>query len=497
MTNERENFRSFGVSCLTEQNEHEVSDILRRSKSTEDHRPKRRGKIVKLNSKPCSFSFSIFLGAMLVVAFTAVGVQAEDWKRFLGENGAATSADADLPTNWDAETNVAWKTELPGPGASSPIVVGDRVFLTCYSGYGVGKGGGKDIEKLTRHLVCFDKKSGLIKWERSVNNSGVKDEDPYKSYITQHGYATNTPISDGNAVYVFFGKPGLLAFDLDGNELWRKPIEHQVNETRWGSAASPILYGDQLIVNAVEECGKIFSISKKNGEQKWEFDTQSKLAYATPNLAKNKAGETELIVAVPNKVIGLNADTGKEKWYVTNNFDNEVNGSILVDDDIVFVYGGFRSVGSMAIRTGGEGDVTKSHVLWHTRDTSYVATPVLKEGHIYWVGETGIAHCVNAETGKRIYRKRLTGVRGGRGIKFFASMVVAGDHMFAASRRSGTFVLETKPEFNLVSQNVIAGDESEFNGTPAIADDCLYIRSNKFLYCITKNKEQGSGNQSE
>ena len=231
----------------------------------------------------------------------------------------------------------------------------------------------------------------------------MTDEDPYKSYITQHGYATNTPVSDGKAIYAFFGKPGLYAYDLEGKELWHKPIEHKTNETRWGSAASPILFGDQLIVNAVEECGKIFSLSKSDGEIKWEFDTKSTLAYATPNLVKTPAGETELIVAVPNKIIGLNAESGSEKWYVTNKFDNEVNASVIVEDDIIYVYGGFRSVGSMAVRAGGSGNVTDSHVLWSTRDTSYVATPVLKDKHLYWVSERGIAYCVNAETGERVY----------------------------------------------------------------------------------------------
>ena len=140
----------------------------------------------------------------------------------------------------------------------------------------------------------------------------------------------------------------------------------------------------------------------------------------------------------------------------------------------------------MAIRTGGEGNVTESHVIWNTRDTSYVATPVLKDDHIYWVSERGIAHCVNAKTGERIYRERLKGVQGGRGIKFFASMVVAGDNMFVVSRRSGTYVLKTTPEFKLVSHNHIKDDDSEFNGTPAISDNQMFIRSNKYLYCIGK-----------
>ncbi len=421
----------------------------------------------------------------LTLILTSCGLtDAEDWKRFLGKNGAATSANASIPTQWDAETNIKWKTELPGPGTSSPIVVGDRVFLTCYTGYGTGSDG--KIEDLKRHLMCFDRTNGDTLWSKAIDNSQVSDEDPYKSFITQHGYATNTPVSDGKTLYVFFGKPGLYAFDLEGNELWHKKIEYKTNETRWGSAASPILHGDHLILNAVEECGKVLSISKKNGDIAWEYVTKSTLAYATPNIVKTKSGTTELVVALPNKVVGLNPDDGVEKWIVTNKFDDEVNGSVIVDNDIVYIYGGFRSVGSMAIRTGGEGDVTKSHVIWNTQDTSYVSTPVLKDGHLYWVSEKGIAYCVKAETGERIYRQRLKGVQGGRGIKFFASMVVAGDNMFVVSRRSGTFVLKTEPTFELVNHNHIKSDDSEFNATPAISDNQMFVRSNKYLYCIAE-----------
>ena len=152
----------------------------------------------------------------------------------------------------------------------------------------------------------------------------------------------------------------------------------------------------------------------------------------------------------------------------------------------MYIYGGFRSVGSMAIRVGGQGNVTKSHVLWNTRDTAYVSTPILSDKHLYWIDEKGIAYCVKADSGERIYRKRVAGVRGGRGIKFFASMVSAGDHMFAVSRSSGTFVIKTTPEYELVSHNKIEGDDSEFNGTPAISGNQLFLRSNKFLYCIGK-----------
>ena len=209
---------------------------------------------------------NLFLLLVATVLMQCNRLEAQDWLQFRGAGGSA-SADADLPIKWDTNTNIKWKAELPGPGASSPIIVGDKVFLTCYSGYG-DKSKGK-IEDLKRHLLCFDRSNGEILWQKSFDNSSIADEDPYKSFITNHGYATNTPVSDGKSVYFFLGKLGLFAFDLNGNQLWKKEIEYKTNKTRWGSAASPILFGDSLILNAIEECGKVFSIAKADGEIKW------------------------------------------------------------------------------------------------------------------------------------------------------------------------------------------------------------------------------------
>ena len=419
---------------------------------------------------------------MLIGLVQFANVEAQDWMQFMGEHGSAANSNAKIPTTWDADTNIKWKTELPGRGASSPIIVGDRVFLTCYTGYGDGTE--SKIENLVRHVLCFNRSSGDLLWKKSIDNSTVKDEDPYKSFITHHGYATNTPVSDGKAVYVFFGKLGLFAFDLEGKELWKKQIEYTTNKTRWGSASSPILFGDNLILNAIEENGKVLSISKANGDINWEFEAETTLAYATPNLVTAANGEVELILPIPKRVIGLNPEDGTQKWYATNKFEGESNASVIIDKDIIYIYGGFRSVGSMAIRVGGTGDVTKSHVIWNTRDTSYVSTPILKDGHLYWIDENGIAFCVKSESGEQVYKKRVPGVRGGRGIKFFGSMILAGDHMYAVSRRSGTFVVKATPKYELVSHNKIEGDDSEFNGTPAISGNRMFVRSNKFLYCI-------------
>lgn len=418
-----------------------------------------------------------------IVALTAPDALAEDWPRFMGADGSSTTKGSVIPTEWDATKNVKWKTPLPGPGASSPIVVGDRIFLTCYTGYGDGtKGTAAD---LMRHLICLDRKTGDIKWKNSVANPEGTDEDPYKGYLTQHGYATNTPISDGKAVYNFFGRPGLFAYDLDGNQLWHRKFDSRVTKTRWGSAASPIFFGDNLILNTVEEDAHIYSLSCKDGSINWKFDTGANLIYATPNILTTATGEKELIIPAPDKVYGVDPNTGKQKWFINTTMKNEMNGSVIVNDDVAIMYGGFRDVGSVAVRGGGSGDVTDSHVVWTSKIWSYIATPVLKNDHLYWIDHNGIAYSMNAKTGDVTQKRRTPGVRGGRGVKFFASVLLSGDHVYAVSRNSGTFVLEATPEFELVTQNKL-DDDSEFNGSPAVSDNQLFLRSNKFLYCIGK-----------
>ena len=432
---------------------------------------------------------------LLVLFFCqTIVVEGNDWTRFLGTGGRATVERVNVPLEWNAKTNIQWKTALPGPGSSSPIVVGDRVFLTCYTGYGVkpvvdikksDKTAG-DINKLTRHLLCIDRKSGDIVWRKSIDNKSVKNEDPFKGYITYHGYATNTPISDGKWVFAFFGKAGLIAFDLEGNEKWRRTFEGKPNKMRWGSAASPIFHGNNLIVNAIDECGKILSIDKTSGDIKWEFDAETRMAYSTPALiVANK--KTELIVAAPNRVYGVDPETGKKNWFAKTTLDNEVNASIIVDGETAYIYGGYQGVGSLAVRAGGSGDVTDSHVLWTSRDTSYVSTPILKDNHLYWINKSGIAFCVDAKSGKQKYRKRVPGFSSARGVKMFASMVLLGDNIVSVSRKNGTTIWKAnKNEFELVRQNVIESDESSFNGTPTIVNNQLFLRSNKYLYCISE-----------
>jgi outer membrane protein assembly factor BamB len=307
-------------------------------------------------------------------------------------------------------------------------------------------------------------------------------EDPWRGYIREHGYASSTPICDGKLVYVFFGKTGVLAFDLEGHEIWRKNLGTESSNRKWGSAASPILYGNLLLVNASEESRTIYALDKTTGKEVWKIETdKTELTYNTPALVNLSNGAQEMVIAVPNEVWGFNPDTGDCTWWATTELRGNISPSVLGGEDVVYVFGGYPKIRSTAIRAGGKQDVTDTHTLWTSDDASYVPSPVEHDGHLYWVNERGLAYCMEAETGKVVYKEKLE-AKGT--MSFYASVVLANDKLYAVSRKSGTFVLAAKPTFELISHNLFDADTSDFNGSPAVSHGRLFLRSNKKLYCI-------------
>ncbi len=419
---------------------------------------------------------------------TPLLLRASDWPQFRGPDGSGISTeDKAPPLTWSDTENLAWKTPLPGPGNSSPIVAGNRVFITCYSGYGVDRSDPGDITELKRHLLCIDSKSGEKIWEKTVD--AEMPEDEYRGFITEHGYASSTPVTDGERVYVFFGKTGVLAFDFKtGKRLWQTNVGKESGNRRWGSAASPILYKDMVIVNSAEESQSIRALNKETGEEVWSAEAASmELVYNTPAVVSLKGGRDDLVLAVPNEVWGLNPENGKLRWFAEMTPDGNISPSVVVGEDaVVYVTGGYRNKGSIAVRAGGKGDVTQSHVVWTSNESSYVPTPVLHEGHLYWVNERGRGHCLDAESGELVYQESITGnlASGAKSRGVYASATLVDGKLIVPSRISGTFIIDASPEFNQIAQNRFTSDDSEFNGTPAITDGRLYLRSNKFLYCI-------------
>jgi len=413
--------------------------------------------------------------ALLVALFAGA-----DWTRFRGSDATGISSDKGLPTTWSATENVVWKTAMPGFGSSSPITLGDKIFLTCYTGYAQNPEQPGEQKKLVLHTLCVDRSTGKILW-----NKTREPELPETEYgagrIVLHGYASATPVTDGKAVYVFFGKSGVVKYDLDGKELWSASVGTATERHRWGSGASLILYKDFVVVNASAESQSIRALNKADGKQVWQFDGIAD-SWCTP-LVVSAAGKDELVVAERTHVYGLDPSNGKKLWFYAKPSDY-VCPSTIAHKGIVYIINSRFQAMLMAIQTGGRGDIGESHVKWtKERWTTRVSTPVYHEGHLYAIDQTGYARCVNAETGEEVYREKLE--IGGSGDKIYASVVAGDGKFYGVSRLDGTVVLALSPIFKKLAHNRL-GDESTFNATPAIVDGQLLLRSDKFLYCIGK-----------
>jgi outer membrane protein assembly factor BamB len=365
---------------------------------------------------------------------------------------------------------LAWKIKLPGAGASGPITLGDKVFVTCYSGCAADRGRGGDISELVLHVVCVDRASGKTIWDTKV-----APKPGESSRVRDHGYAAATPVTDGEKVYVFFGKTGVFAFDLDGKQLWNTDVGSRTSG--WGCGTSPIVYKDIVIVNASVESRTLYGINKNTGDIVWRADGMQS-SWNTPNLLELADGKTEVVVSVKGSILAFDPETGKRLWSCAGIRDY-VCPSVVTHKGIVYAIGG-RNSKCMAIRGGGRGDVSDSHKNWEINVGANVCSPVIHEGHLYWVSDRNrSAYCVNMETGKIVFQRRFPA-------QPYASAVVSDGKLYVVTRYDGTYVLTADSDFEELAHNKFA-DRGVFNASPAISNGSLFIRSNSHLYCIAKS----------
>ena len=427
------------------------------------------------------------------LAFVSLTSYAEDWSRFRGPGGSGVASHfqkGSLPTRWSPQANLAWKTELPGPGASSPIVVDGKALVTCYSGYGLSQEEPGKIENLVRHLVCIDLATGKKLWQKDV--TAALPEDPYTGAgVPAHGYASHTPVSDGKNVYAFFGKGGVHAFDLEGNKLWQAEVGKESDPAKWGSSSSPVVYGDTVIVTASAEGQAIVGLDKKTGKEQWRQEAKGlDSMWGTPTFVAVDDNRTDLVMCVAKELWGLDPDTGKLRWFANATDSEQSHASVILDGNRVFAVTG-RGGGSIAVDAGGSGDVSETNTVWTGRDTGSFPSPVLHQGKLYSANR-GIITVIDAKTGERVEQVRLQGAQqtGGRfGSADYPSPIVAGDQMFYLNGSGQMFVFQLGDKLEQIAVNRVTSDKELFSGTPAVADDCLVLRSSKHLYCVMDKRE--------
>lgn len=412
---------------------------------------------------------------ILLLTLLSLIAQAADWPQFRGPTADGVTTDTNLPLTWSEKENLVWRTELPGPGSSSPIVSGDKVFLTSYSGYGIDIKEPGDMSKLKRHALCLDKKTGKVLWDNEI----VTDlpNTPYNgTYITTHGYASSSAVTDGKGVFFFMANAGVFAFTLDGKKIWDVSVGEKPHP--WGVGTSPILYGDLLIVNAALESNQLLALDRKTGKTVWSAKGFP-ASWNTPTIVKVE-GHDELVVNSSGILRAFDPKDGRELWSCESIKGAELCPSVVAHDGVVFVIG--TGGKALAVRAGGKGDVTATHIVWQAQKGSNVGSPVYHDGHLYFVNDTrGTATCLDAKTGAVVYEQPMLKEKRDR---WYATPLLSGNRLYYTSRQSGTVVLAAKPTFEVLATNVIDDDDSVTNASPAVSDGQIFLRSNKYAFCF-------------
>jgi outer membrane protein assembly factor BamB len=408
--------------------------------------------------------------ACVLLALLPGAAPAGDWPAWRGPEGNGVSREANLPLRWSAEQNVAWKLPLPGWSAATPIVVGERIFLSVADGDSLA-------------LWCVEREKGAVAWKRPLGTGNVK--------MRKHNMASPSPVSDGAGVYVVTGTGVLKGFSLDGRELWTRDLQQDYGRfgLNWGYSSSPLLFEDSLYVQVLhgmntDDPSYLLRIDKQTGRTRWRVERptaairESPDSYTTPALVR-RGSQAEIVVSGGDCATGHDPESGRELWRASGlNPGNDpfyrIVASPVVTGELIYVPTRVKPL--LALRAGGRGDVSRTHRVWSFDDGPDVPTPVSDGAYFYIVNDKGLAWCLDAKTGAVQYGPQR--LEPGT---YSASPVLADGRVYVTSEEGVTSVIKAGPAFELLAQNPL---DDYTLASPAISDGQIFLRTAGHLWAI-------------
>lgn len=441
-----------------------------------------------------------------ILAFGVVAVLASqpdgfegNWHHWRGPHATGAAIDANPPTTWSETENIRWKVAIPGTGHAAPIIWEDKIFIqtaikseapemeegksdddNLFGGFfeegrGRSRGGSEGWFKFD--LIALDRNTGDILWQKTL-----KELAPHEGTHGDATFASNSPVTDGEHIYAYFGSRGLYCVDMMGNVKWEKAIGMMYKRNTFGEGSSPVLYGNMLVIQQDHEGDSfITALDKRTGDVLWKTDRNERTTWSSPIIVEND-GKPQVITTGTNRIRSYDLATGEIVWDGDGLTANSIPSPVAANG-YAYLMSGFRGSDLQAIHLAqATGDITDSEaIVWrYNRDTPYVPSPLLYNGVIYFLkSNQGILTAFNVETGEAYYGpQRLRGVSG-----VYASIVGASDRVYIAGRNGVVNVIQHGPEFTILAENKL---NDSFNASPAIAGSELYLRGAGHLYCIAE-----------
>jgi outer membrane protein assembly factor BamB len=437
--------------------------------------------------------------ATIVALLIVPAVAAADWPHWRGPHGTGTTDAGNVPERWGRTENVAWKAPITGLGVSSPVVVGDRVFVTSQIGAGARRPGnhprlvqgsdpavagerplgtsrdtaaGTEDDRVAFLVEAFHRADGRRLWEYRIDAVG-----PLPGVHDKHNMASPSPVTDGEMVYAWFATGQVVALDMNGTLVWQRHLGQDISpfDVLWGHSSSPTLYEDVLILLCDHEpASYLLALDKRTGTERWKADRgQGRMSYSTPLVVDGPSGP-ELIVNSSERVDAYDPRTGTLLWYTgdTNRFPIPMP---VFHDGVIYMSRGYRSSPYMAVRPGGRGDVSATHVIWESATGApYISSLVYDAGLIYMATDVGAVTVVDAKTGERVWQQRIDGV-------FSASPVAADGKVYFVSETGETIVIRSGRTPEVIARNDLG---ERVVSSPAVAPGQIFIRSDDHLIAI-------------